>query len=58
MSRTVVVILIYHRHKATDIINLLGLERRHNMFPVRYEHYPLCVLNKEQGDKSVKKCDG
>jgi hypothetical protein len=35
MSRIVIVILIYHRHKPTDIINLLGSWRR-GMFPVRY----------------------
>jgi hypothetical protein len=30
MSRIVIVIVIYHRHKPTDSINLLG------SFPVRY----------------------
>jgi hypothetical protein len=36
MSRIVMVILIYHRHKPTDSINLLGSLRRLNVFPVRY----------------------
>jgi hypothetical protein len=36
-SRIVIVILIYHRHKPIDSINLLGSERRYNVFPVRYE---------------------
>jgi hypothetical protein len=37
MSRIVIVILIYRRHKPIDSINLLDLKRRRNMFPVRYE---------------------
>jgi hypothetical protein len=36
MSRIVIVILIYHRHKHTDGINLLGMQRRRNVFLVRY----------------------
>jgi hypothetical protein len=36
MSRIVVLLLIYRRHKPIDSINLLGSERRHNVFPVRY----------------------
>jgi hypothetical protein len=36
MSRIVIVILIYHRHKPMDSINLLGCYRRRNVFPVRY----------------------
>jgi hypothetical protein len=36
MSRTVIVILIYHRHKPIDSIDLLGSSRRRNVFPVRY----------------------
>jgi hypothetical protein len=36
MSRIVTVILIYHRYKPIDSINLLGSERKRNMFPVRY----------------------
>jgi hypothetical protein len=36
MSRLVIVILIYHRHKPIDSINLLGLYWRRNVFPVRY----------------------
>jgi hypothetical protein len=32
----VIVMLIYHRHKPIDSINLLGSERRCNVFPVRY----------------------
>jgi hypothetical protein len=36
MSRIVIVILIYHRHKPIDSINLLGLQRRRNVFPVKY----------------------
>jgi hypothetical protein len=36
MSKIVIVILICHRHKSTDSINLLGSLRRRNVFPVRY----------------------
>jgi hypothetical protein len=36
MSRIVIAILLYHRHKPIDIINLLGLKRRRNVFPVKY----------------------
>jgi hypothetical protein len=36
MSRTVIVILIYHRHKPLESINLLGSLQRFNVFPVRY----------------------
>jgi hypothetical protein len=36
MSRIVLIILIYHRHKSIDSINLLGSYRRHNVFPVKY----------------------
>jgi hypothetical protein len=36
MSRIVIVILIYHRHKPVNNINLLGSSRRRNVFPVRY----------------------
>jgi hypothetical protein len=36
MNRIVIVILIYHRHKPTDSINLLGLWRRRNVFLLRY----------------------
>jgi hypothetical protein len=36
MSRIVIVILLYHRHKPIDSINLLGSQRRRNVFPVRY----------------------
>jgi hypothetical protein len=36
MSRIVIVILIYRRHKPIDSINPLGSEWRHNVFPVRY----------------------
>jgi hypothetical protein len=35
-SKTVIAILIYHRHNSIDSINLLGLWRKHNVFPVRY----------------------
>jgi hypothetical protein len=35
MSRIVIVILIYHRHKPIDSINLLD-RRGDNVFPVRY----------------------
>jgi hypothetical protein len=38
MSRIVILILIYHRHKPIDSINLLGLQRRRNVFLVRYVH--------------------
>jgi hypothetical protein len=36
MPRIVTVILIYHRHKPIDTINLLGSWRRRSVFPVRY----------------------
>jgi hypothetical protein len=38
MSRIVVVIrvLTYHRHKPINSVNLLGSERKRNVFPVRY----------------------
>jgi hypothetical protein len=36
MSRIVIVILIYHRHKPIDSINLLGSFRRLKVFPVNY----------------------
>jgi hypothetical protein len=36
MYRIVIVILIYHRHKPVDSINLLGSKRRRNEFSVRY----------------------
>jgi hypothetical protein len=36
MSRIVTVILMYHRHKPIDSINLFGSQRRRNVFPVRY----------------------
>jgi hypothetical protein len=36
MSRIVIVILIYHRHKPIDRINLFGSQWRRNVFPVRY----------------------
>jgi hypothetical protein len=50
MSRIAIVILIYHRHKPVDRINLLGTQWRLNVFPVRYKHYSLYVLNKRQDD--------
>jgi hypothetical protein len=37
MSRIVIGTLIYHRYKPIDSINLLGSQRRRNVFPVRYE---------------------
>jgi hypothetical protein len=37
MSTIVIVILMYHRHKPIDSINLLNSSRRRNVFPVRYE---------------------
>jgi hypothetical protein len=37
MSRIVIAILIYHRHKPIDSIHLLGSQRRRNVFPLR-EH--------------------
>jgi hypothetical protein len=36
MSKIVIVILVYHRHKLIDSINLLGLQWRRDVFPVRY----------------------
>jgi hypothetical protein len=36
MSRVVIVILIYHRHKPIDSNNLLDSQQRSNVFPVRY----------------------
>jgi hypothetical protein len=36
MSRIEILILIYHRHKPIDNINLLGSYRRGNVFHVRY----------------------
>jgi hypothetical protein len=36
MSRIVLVMLIYHRHKPIYSINLLGSWQRRNVFPVRY----------------------
>jgi hypothetical protein len=36
MSRIVMIILIYHRHKPINSINLLGSKRRRNVLPVRY----------------------
>jgi hypothetical protein len=36
MSRIVIVILIYRRHKPLDSINLLGSNQKRNVFPVRY----------------------
>jgi hypothetical protein len=50
MSRTVTVLLKYHRHKPIDRINLLGSQRKRSMFAVRYEHNPSCVLNIRQDD--------
>jgi hypothetical protein len=37
MYRIVILILIHHRHEPIDSINLLGSQRRRNVFPVRYE---------------------
>jgi hypothetical protein len=36
MSIIVIVVLICHRHKSIDSINLLGSSRRRYVFPVRY----------------------
>jgi hypothetical protein len=36
MPRIVIVILMYHRHKPIDSINLLGSLRKRNVFLVRY----------------------
>jgi hypothetical protein len=51
MSRIAIAILIYHLHKPIDRINLLGLQRRRNVFPVRYKLYPSYDLNRRQGDE-------
>jgi hypothetical protein len=48
MPRIVIVTLIYHRHKPTDRIYLLYPYWRRNVSPVRYEHYPSCVVNRRQ----------
>jgi hypothetical protein len=48
MSRTTIVIFIFHRHKPIERINLLGSW-------LRYEHYPSCALNKRQDN--VQNCD-
>jgi hypothetical protein len=37
MSISVIVVLIYHRHKPIDSTNLLDSYLRRNVFPVRYE---------------------
>jgi hypothetical protein len=52
MFRIVIVILIYHRHKPIDSINLLGSLQRRNVFPVRYgQTYRVELsLNKRQDD--------
>jgi hypothetical protein len=44
MSRIVIVILIYHRHKPIDSINLLGSYRRRNVFPVRCTDKPIDLI--------------
>jgi hypothetical protein len=54
MSRIVTVVLIYHRHDPKDRINLLGSQWRSNVFPVRYEHDPSCVLNKDRTMDNVQ----
>jgi hypothetical protein len=36
MSRIMIVILIYHRHKPIDSISLLDFERRRNVFSLSY----------------------
>jgi hypothetical protein len=36
MFRIAIVLIIYHPHKPTDSINLIGSQRRRNMLPVRY----------------------
>jgi hypothetical protein len=36
MPRVVIVVLMYHRHKPVDSINLLGSWRKRHVFPVRY----------------------
>jgi hypothetical protein len=52
-----IVILMYHRHKPIDRINLLGSWRRSKVFPVRYEHYQPCVLIKDRTMDNVQNCD-
>jgi hypothetical protein len=36
ISRTVIVLLMYHRHKPIDNVNRLGSKLRHNVFPSKY----------------------
>jgi hypothetical protein len=48
MSRIVIVIVIDHRHKSIDIINLLGSQRRRNVFPERYGQAYISELNSKQ----------
>jgi hypothetical protein len=36
MCRIVIVVLIYHRHKPTDSIDLLGSSERRDVFPAMY----------------------
>jgi hypothetical protein len=38
-SKVVIVMPIKHRHKRTDLVNLLGSQWRRNVFRVRYELY-------------------
>jgi hypothetical protein len=58
MSRIVIVMLIYRRHKPIDSINLLDLCRRYNVFPVRYgQTYGVELQIKVRTMDNVQNCD-
>jgi hypothetical protein len=53
--RTVVVISICRRQTPIDRINLLGSQRRSNVFPVRYEHNPVPILSQTNPVHNIQK---
>jgi hypothetical protein len=57
MSRTVTVLLIYHRHKPIDSINLLGSQWRPNIFLGTYGK-PIISLIKIVSHLCTKTVDG